>query len=272
PAARGGGGAGARARRAAPCLALVDGRRGPRAVAGLHRATARGAPSGGGGARPHALPRRGQDAGPRGERRGPVPRPAPEGGAAPERRGHRLPRGADAGDHRAPSRRPATRTGARLLGRRRRGRAAGADLQPGLRCHLSLPRAPDGAAVNALGIGIACFPTVGGSGVAASQLAMQLAARGHRIHVFASAVPVRLAGDGPWTVHLVESSPRPSPAAVNRPQALAQEMAAVSSRESLDVLHVHYALPHGPAALLAREQLRRQGRRAPALVTTLHAP
>ncbi|HEY1416528.1 MAG TPA: glycosyltransferase, partial [Myxococcaceae bacterium] len=121
-----------------------------------------------------------------------------------------------------------------------------------------------------LGVGIACFPTVGGSGVAASQLAMQLAARGHRIHVFSSAVPVRLAGDGPWTVHLVESSPRPSPGAVIRPLALAQEMAAVSARESLDVLHVHYALPHGPAALLAREQLRRQGRRAPALVTTLH--
>ena len=124
--------------------------------------------------------------------------------------------------------------------------------------------------MSALGVGIACFPTVGGSGVAASQLAMQLAARGHRVHVFSSAVPVRLAGDGPWTVHLVESSPRPSPAAVRPPLALAQEMAAVSARESLDVLHVHYALPHGPAALLARERLRGLGRRPPALVTTLH--
>ena len=124
--------------------------------------------------------------------------------------------------------------------------------------------------MSALGVGIACFPTVGGSGVAASQLAMQLAARGHRVHVFSSAVPVRLAGDGPWTVHLVESSPRPSPAAVRPPLALAQEMATVSARESLDVLHVHYALPHGPAALLARERLRGQGRRVPALVTTLH--
>ena len=124
--------------------------------------------------------------------------------------------------------------------------------------------------MSALGVGIACFPTVGGSGVAASQLAMQLAARGHRVHVFSSAVPVRLAGNGPWTVHLVETSPRPSPAAVSPPLALAQEMAAVSARESLDVLHVHYALPHGPAALLARERLRGQGRRPPALVTTLH--
>jgi len=124
--------------------------------------------------------------------------------------------------------------------------------------------------MRALGVGIACFPTVGGSGVAASQLAMQLAARGHRVHVFSAAVPVRLARDGPWTIHLVESSPRPSPAVVSPPLALAEEMATVSARESLDVLHVHYALPHGPAALLARERLRGQGRHPPALVTTLH--
>jgi N-acetyl-alpha-D-glucosaminyl L-malate synthase BshA len=71
-------------------------------------------------------------------------------------------------------------------------------------------------------------------------------------------------------VHLVETAPRPSPAVVSPPLALAEEMAAVSARESLDVLHVHYALPHGPAALLARERLRGQGRRPPALVTTLH--
>jgi len=99
--------------------------------------------------------------------------------------------------------------------------------------------------VSALGVGIACFPTVGGSGVAASQLAMQLAARGHRIHVLSSAVPVRLAGDGPWTVHLVDSTSRPQPGAATAPQALARAMAEVSARESLDVLHVHYALPPG---------------------------
>ncbi|HVP61556.1 MAG TPA: N-acetyl-alpha-D-glucosaminyl L-malate synthase BshA [Myxococcaceae bacterium] len=124
--------------------------------------------------------------------------------------------------------------------------------------------------MTALGVGIACFPTVGGSGVAASQLAMQLAARGHRVHVFSSGVPVRLAGDGPWRVHLVESAPRPLPGAVAQPLALARAMAEVTVRESLDVLHVHYALPHGPAALLARERVRAQARRPPALVTTLH--
>ena len=124
--------------------------------------------------------------------------------------------------------------------------------------------------MSALGVGIACFPTIGGSGVAASQLAMQLAGRGHRVHVFASDVPVRLQGDGPWTVHRAETSPRPPAGAVAPPLALARVMAEVAERASLDVLHVHYALPHGPAALLARELLRGNGRRAPPLITTLH--
>jgi N-acetyl-alpha-D-glucosaminyl L-malate synthase BshA len=124
--------------------------------------------------------------------------------------------------------------------------------------------------VSSLGVGIACFPTVGGSGVAASQLAMQLAARGHRVHVFSSDVPVRLAGEGAWTVHLVTTSARPPTDAIPPPRALAQAMAEVSRREHLDLLHVHYALPHGPAALLARELLRAAGRPAPRLVTNLH--
>ena len=124
--------------------------------------------------------------------------------------------------------------------------------------------------MSALGVGIACFPTVGGSGVAASQLAMQLAARGHRVHVFSAGVPVRLEGAGSWTVHRVATSPRPPSEAVAQPITLARAMAEVTVRESLDLLHVHYALPHGPAALLARELVRGQGRRPPGLVTTLH--
>ncbi len=124
--------------------------------------------------------------------------------------------------------------------------------------------------MSALGVGIACFPTVGGSGVAASQLAMQLAGRGHRVHVFSAGVPVRLAGNGPWTVHEVDTSPRPPSGPVGRPLALARAMAEVTLRESLDVLHMHYALPHGPAALLARELVRGRGSRPPGLVVTLH--
>lgn len=124
--------------------------------------------------------------------------------------------------------------------------------------------------VTSLGIGIACFPTVGGSGVAASQLAMCLAARGHRIHVFSSDTPVRLAGEGPWTVHRVATSPRPPLEAGPPPVALARAMVEVTLRESLDLLHVHYALPHGPAALLAQRLLREAGRHAPRLITSLH--
>ena len=124
--------------------------------------------------------------------------------------------------------------------------------------------------MSGLGVGIACFPTVGGSGVAASQLAMQLASRGHRVHVFSAGVPVRLAGEGPWTVHQADTSPRPPSGSVGQPVALARVMAQVAMRAPLDILHVHYALPHGPAALLARELVREQGRRPPGLVTTLH--
>ncbi len=124
--------------------------------------------------------------------------------------------------------------------------------------------------MSGIGIGIACFPTVGGSGVAASQLAMQLAARGYRVHVFASDVPVRLAGRGAWTVHRVDTSPRPPSGPVPPPHALARAIAEVAVRAPLDLLHVHYALPHGPAALLARDLLRADGRRPPRLVTTLH--
>ncbi|HMK73731.1 MAG TPA: glycosyltransferase, partial [Myxococcaceae bacterium] len=107
-----------------------------------------------------------------------------------------------------------------------------------------------------LGVGIACFPTVGGSGVAASQLAMWLSGRGHRVHVFSAETPVRLTGDGPWTVHRVSTASRPTAGLGEPPRALAEAMAEVTLAENLDVLHVHYALPHGPAAVMARERVR----------------
>jgi L-malate glycosyltransferase len=124
--------------------------------------------------------------------------------------------------------------------------------------------------VSSLGVGIACFPTVGGSGVAASQLAMCLSARGHRLHVFSAATPVRLNGEGAWTVHQIQTASRPSPEMGEPPRELARAMAQVTVRESLDLLHVHYALPHAPAAVMARDALRDQGRIPPRLVTSLH--
>jgi N-acetyl-alpha-D-glucosaminyl L-malate synthase BshA len=120
-------------------------------------------------------------------------------------------------------------------------------------------------------IGIACFPTVGGSGVAASQLALKLAGLGHAVHVFSSALPVRLSSaPNACILHRVEPVIRPPLENGVYALALAGEMANVSLRENLDVLHVHYALPHAASAILAREMVIERGGRPPRLVTTLH--
>jgi L-malate glycosyltransferase len=125
--------------------------------------------------------------------------------------------------------------------------------------------------VKPLRVGIACFPTVGGSGVAASQLALKLAGRGHAVHVFSSGVPVRLSTTrSSCVVHRVEPVIRPPLENGVYALALAGEMANVSLRESLDVLHVHYALPHAASALLAQQMVAARGGHQPRLVTTLH--
>lgn len=122
-----------------------------------------------------------------------------------------------------------------------------------------------------LSVGIACFPTVGGSGVAASQLALKLASRGHAVHVFSSGLPVRLSTvRNACILHRVEPITRPPLENGVYAHALAGAMANVAARESLDVLHVHYALPHAASALLAKEILVALGLRPPRLVTTLH--
>jgi N-acetyl-alpha-D-glucosaminyl L-malate synthase BshA len=125
--------------------------------------------------------------------------------------------------------------------------------------------------VNPLRVGIACFPTIGGSGVAASQLALKLASRGHAVHVFSSGTPARLSTvRSLCTLHRVELPNRPPLENGVYALALAGEMANVSAHESLDVLHMHYALPHAASGLLAKEMLMARGERPPRLVTTLH--
>lgn len=122
-----------------------------------------------------------------------------------------------------------------------------------------------------LRVGIACFPTVGGSGVVASELAVRLARRGHQVHVFSSKVPFRLASGEPGVaVHVVDPPRRPPLENDAYSHALAGAMAEVAATSGLDLLHVHYALPHAPSALAARQIVRAGGRRAPRLVTTLH--
>jgi N-acetyl-alpha-D-glucosaminyl L-malate synthase BshA len=119
-----------------------------------------------------------------------------------------------------------------------------------------------------LRVGIVCYPTFGGSGVVATEIGLALAARGCRVHVLSYEVPSRLD-------HFVENVlfhevTTPSyPLLEHSPYtlALASKIVEVSRYEGLDVLHVHYAVPHATSAYLARQIL---GPDAPRIVTTLH--
>jgi L-malate glycosyltransferase len=116
-------------------------------------------------------------------------------------------------------------------------------------------------------IGVTCYPTFGGSGVVATELGLLLAARGHQVHFISTDVPARLDRFVENVFfHAVETRDYPlfdSPYAL----ALASKMVEVTTWEKLDVLHVHYAIPHATSAYLARQIL---GDAAPRLVTTLH--
>src|SRR5437764_10428665 len=122
---------------------------------------------------------------------------------------------------------------------------------------------------NTLRVGITCYPSVGGSGVLATALGENLADRGHEVHFICYERPFRLAGDGP-RLHF-------HPVAVNDYDVLkfpdytlplSVRMAEVSRDHGLDVLHVHYAVPHATAAILARAML--PPAQQPRVVTTLH--
>ncbi|MCI0370869.1 MAG: N-acetyl-alpha-D-glucosaminyl L-malate synthase BshA [candidate division NC10 bacterium] len=117
-------------------------------------------------------------------------------------------------------------------------------------------------------IGITCYPTYGGSGVVASELGVELARRGHEIHFISYALPVRLQQyDQHVFFHEVEVLTYPLFDHPPYTIALAAKMADVARQVGLDVLHVHYAIPHAVSAHLATEVL---GPSAPAVVTTLH--
>jgi N-acetyl-alpha-D-glucosaminyl L-malate synthase BshA len=121
-------------------------------------------------------------------------------------------------------------------------------------------------------IGITCYPTYGGSGVVATELGLELAQRGHEIHFISYAQPIRLRGEEPNIhYHEVEVSRYPLFDYPPYDLALATRMAEVAQLYDLDLLHVHYAIPHSVSALLARQMLADgpRGRRLP-FVTTLH--
>src|SRR5471032_2541124 len=120
-----------------------------------------------------------------------------------------------------------------------------------------------------LRIGITCYPSVGGSGILASALGEELARRGHEAHFISYGRPFRLPLDAPRIFF--------HPVAINDyglfkypdyTLPLSVRMAEVSRDHGLDVLHVHYAVPHATAAILARSMLSPE--RQPRVITTLH--
>jgi len=118
-------------------------------------------------------------------------------------------------------------------------------------------------------VGITCYPTYGGSGIVATELGLELAARGHEVHFITYANPIRLDPGLPRIhYHEVEVSTYPLFQYPPYCLALASRMAEVAESYDLDLLHVHYAIPHSPAALLA-QQMMAPVRRLP-FITTLH--
>ncbi len=120
-----------------------------------------------------------------------------------------------------------------------------------------------------MNIGITVYPTYGGSGIVGSELGKELAARGHTVHFIASALPTRLTElNERVRFHEVEMMSYPLFEHQPYTLALATKMAKVAETEKLDLLHVHYAIPHSISAILARESLK-PALRLP-VITTLH--
>lgn len=118
-------------------------------------------------------------------------------------------------------------------------------------------------------IGVTCYPTYGGSGILATELGLELANRGHEVHFISYANPIRLDPGIPRIhYHEVEVSNYPLFQYPPYALALASRMAEVAEHYDLDLLHVHYAIPHSISALLAR-QMTAHRKRLP-FVTTLH--
>ncbi|QUG41434.1 N-acetyl-alpha-D-glucosaminyl L-malate synthase BshA [Psychrobacillus sp. INOP01] len=118
-----------------------------------------------------------------------------------------------------------------------------------------------------LKIGITCYPTVGGSGVIATELGKMLSAKGHEIHFITSGIPFRLNKIYPTiTFHQVEVNSYSVFQYAPYDIALANKMAEVIVDQQLDVLHVHYAIPHAVCAILAKDMANSDI----GIVTTLH--
>ncbi len=119
-------------------------------------------------------------------------------------------------------------------------------------------------------IGIVCYPTYGGSGVVATEIGLGLAQRGHKVHFITYKRPVRLAHfHENIFYHEVTDAEYPLFEYPPYDTALASKLVDVVNYENLDILHVHYAIPHAAVAYMAKKILLSQGRYIP-VITTLH--
>jgi N-acetyl-alpha-D-glucosaminyl L-malate synthase BshA len=119
-------------------------------------------------------------------------------------------------------------------------------------------------------IGIVCYPTFGGSGVLATELGKALAQKGHLVHFITYQQPVRLSGFIPNIFyHEVQVPTYPLFDYPPYETALASTMVDVIKNNNLDLLHVHYAIPHASAAFMAKQILAKEGKHIP-VITTLH--
>lgn len=118
-----------------------------------------------------------------------------------------------------------------------------------------------------LKIGITCYPSVGGSGIIATELGKLLAEKGHQVHFITSSIPFRLNTYHP-NIHFHEVEVNQYAVFKYPPYdlTLASKIAEVAARENLDIIHAHYALPHAVCAYLAKQMLKRDI----GIVTTLH--
>lgn len=119
-------------------------------------------------------------------------------------------------------------------------------------------------------IGIVCYPTFGGSGVVATELGLEMAAIGHQVHFISYSMPVRL---DPYAsnvfYHEVVVTDYPLFDYSPYELVLTSKLVSVAKNEGLDLLHVHYAIPHASAAFMAKQILKSEGINLP-IVTTLH--
>ena len=120
-----------------------------------------------------------------------------------------------------------------------------------------------------LRIGIVCYPTFGGSGVVATELGLNLIRRGHEVHFVCYSVPLRLREyHKNLYYHVVDVLPYPLFKYTPYDLALASTLVDVVRKHRLEIVHVHYAVPHSISAHLAREML--DGKRSFKTITTLH--